>query len=214
VNLELPREGEPSPIEYPCDFPLKILGHAQPGYAQAVLAVVKRHAPDFDDASLALKTSKKGKYLSVMPAAQQQLRGKRAGQREKHVPLGVPDVALGGEKLVRVGTDQQRRPPFDQFVERADRQRHAKHQEKQDFPAADAENAQQQLARHHCRHETLGQMAQPVVGVARKSQQFLHPETGRSTRIGIGAAVDQDQSVDRDQHIDQRGQRQTPAAGE
>jgi len=65
VNLELPREGEPSPIEYPCDFPLKILGHAQPGYAQAVLAVVKRHAPDFDDASLALKTSKKGKYLSV-----------------------------------------------------------------------------------------------------------------------------------------------------
>jgi len=52
-------------IEYPCDFPLKILGHGQAGFAQAVLAVVKRHAPDFDDASLEMKTSKKGKYLSV-----------------------------------------------------------------------------------------------------------------------------------------------------
>lgn len=52
-------------IEYPCDFPLKILGHAGPGFAQTVLAAVKRHAPDFDDATLAMKPSKKGKYLSV-----------------------------------------------------------------------------------------------------------------------------------------------------
>jgi putative lipoic acid-binding regulatory protein len=56
---------QPSLIEYPCDFPLKILGHSQAGFAQAVLAVVKRHAPDFDDATLEMKTSKKGKYLSV-----------------------------------------------------------------------------------------------------------------------------------------------------
>ena len=56
---------EASLIEYPCDFPIKILGHTRAGFAQAVLEVVQRHAPDFDDASLALKTSKKGKYLSV-----------------------------------------------------------------------------------------------------------------------------------------------------
>ncbi len=57
--------GVESLIEYPCDFPLKILGHTQPGFAQDVLAVVKRHAPDFDAATLAMKTSKQGKYLSV-----------------------------------------------------------------------------------------------------------------------------------------------------
>lgn len=61
--------GTPGPdqslIEYPCDFPLKILGNTQPGFAQAILGVVKQHAPDFDDASLTMKTSKKGKYLSV-----------------------------------------------------------------------------------------------------------------------------------------------------
>jgi putative lipoic acid-binding regulatory protein len=56
-----PATAEPSLIEYPSDFPLKILGHTQPGFAQAILAVVKKHAPDFEDASL----SKKGKYLSV-----------------------------------------------------------------------------------------------------------------------------------------------------
>ncbi len=60
-----PAAPEPSLIEYPSDFPLKILGHTQPGFAQAVLAVVKRHAPDFEDASLTMKASKKGKYLSV-----------------------------------------------------------------------------------------------------------------------------------------------------
>lgn len=56
---------EASLIEYPCDFPLKILGHAQAGFAQSVLAVVKRHVPDYDDATLVMKPSKKGKYLSV-----------------------------------------------------------------------------------------------------------------------------------------------------
>lgn len=60
-----PATPETSLIEYPSDFPLKILGHTQPGFAQAILAVVKRHAPDFEDASLTMKTSKKGKYLSV-----------------------------------------------------------------------------------------------------------------------------------------------------
>ena len=52
-------------LEYPCDFPIKILGHSQAGFAQAVLGVVQRHAPDFDGAAMEMKTSKRGKYLSV-----------------------------------------------------------------------------------------------------------------------------------------------------
>lgn len=65
MNTAGPGGEQPSLIEYPCDFPLKILGHSQAGFAQAVLGVVKRHAPDFNDATLEMKTSKKGKYLSV-----------------------------------------------------------------------------------------------------------------------------------------------------
>lgn len=52
-------------IEYPCDFPVKILGHTQAGFAQAMLEVVRRHAPGFDSASVEMKPSKKGKYLSL-----------------------------------------------------------------------------------------------------------------------------------------------------
>ena len=60
-----PQMIEPSPLEYPCDFPIKILGRTQAGFAQSVLAVVRHHAPDFDGASLEMKSSKRGKYLSV-----------------------------------------------------------------------------------------------------------------------------------------------------
>ncbi len=52
-------------IEYPCEFPIKILGHTRAGFAQAVLEVVNRHAPDFDGATLQMKSSKHGKYLSI-----------------------------------------------------------------------------------------------------------------------------------------------------
>ncbi len=52
-------------IEYPCDFPIKILGHTRTGFAQAVLEVVQRHAPDFDGKTMEMRSSKRGKYLSV-----------------------------------------------------------------------------------------------------------------------------------------------------
>ena len=51
--------------EYPCDFPIKILGHTQAGFAQAVLEVVRRHAPEFDGAAMEMRSSKRGKYLSL-----------------------------------------------------------------------------------------------------------------------------------------------------
>ena len=52
-------------LEYPCDFPIKILWHTQAGFAQAILEIVRRHAPDFDSASIELRASRRRKYLSV-----------------------------------------------------------------------------------------------------------------------------------------------------
>lgn len=52
-------------IEYPTEFPIKVMGRMQPGFAQTVLAIVRRHAPDFDGAAMELRASSKGKYLSV-----------------------------------------------------------------------------------------------------------------------------------------------------
>lgn len=52
-------------IEYPCDFPLKVFGATQPGFAQAVAKVVLAHAPDFDAASIEMRSSSNAKYLSL-----------------------------------------------------------------------------------------------------------------------------------------------------
>jgi uncharacterized protein len=41
------------------------MGHTQAGFAQSVLAIVTRHAPDFDGATMQMKSSKAGKYLSI-----------------------------------------------------------------------------------------------------------------------------------------------------
>ena len=52
-------------LEFPCAFPLKIMGRTQDGFAQAVLDVVLRHVPDFDSASMEMRASRQGKYLSL-----------------------------------------------------------------------------------------------------------------------------------------------------
>jgi len=52
-------------LEFPCAFPLKIMGRTRDGFAQAVLEVVLRHAPDFDSASMEMRASRQGNYLSL-----------------------------------------------------------------------------------------------------------------------------------------------------
>jgi putative lipoic acid-binding regulatory protein len=52
-------------IAYPCEFPIKIMGHTRAGFAQAILEVINRHAPDFNGATMDMKSSKHGKYLSI-----------------------------------------------------------------------------------------------------------------------------------------------------
>jgi len=52
-------------LAFPCDFPIKIMGETQPGFAQAVMDVVLRHAPDFDASTMEMRRSRLGKYLSL-----------------------------------------------------------------------------------------------------------------------------------------------------
>lgn len=52
-------------LEFPCDFPIKIMGARVDGFAQAVLEVVVRHAPDFDPALMEMRPSSKGNYLAI-----------------------------------------------------------------------------------------------------------------------------------------------------
>ena len=52
-------------IDYPCDFPIKVMGLSQQGFAQAVMEVVVRHDPDFSSASLQTRSSSGARYVSL-----------------------------------------------------------------------------------------------------------------------------------------------------
>jgi putative lipoic acid-binding regulatory protein len=41
------------------------MGRKQPRFVQAVTGIVRKHAPDFDPATVDLRPSRQGKYLSV-----------------------------------------------------------------------------------------------------------------------------------------------------
>lgn len=52
-------------FEFPCEFPIKIMGERRDDFAQVMVAIVTRHAPEFAAASMEMKSSKNGKYLSL-----------------------------------------------------------------------------------------------------------------------------------------------------
>jgi hypothetical protein len=52
-------------VEYPLAFPLKIMGRNEPGFANAVIEIVRHHSPDLDEASVEMRWSKKNSYLSI-----------------------------------------------------------------------------------------------------------------------------------------------------
>jgi hypothetical protein len=56
---------EDSLIEYPCDFPIKIMGRHSDNFAQNIVEIVLRHAPDFVAETVEMRSSSGGGYLSV-----------------------------------------------------------------------------------------------------------------------------------------------------
>ena len=52
-------------IEYPCDFPIKVLGRSQHGFAQAVAEMVKRYDQDFDVATMEMRPSRNARYIGL-----------------------------------------------------------------------------------------------------------------------------------------------------
>jgi putative lipoic acid-binding regulatory protein len=54
-----------SPITYPCDFPIKVMGRRKAGFAQSVMHIVLKHAPDFQPATMEMRPSRQGTYISL-----------------------------------------------------------------------------------------------------------------------------------------------------
>jgi putative lipoic acid-binding regulatory protein len=56
---------EGSALAFPCDFPIKVMGRKESRFAQTVMDIVLKHAPDFEPASIEMRPSRQGKYLSL-----------------------------------------------------------------------------------------------------------------------------------------------------
>ena len=58
-------EGEETILKFPTEFPIKAMGKRDDDFAQIVLAIILKHAPDFDGKTMEMRPSKNGNYLSV-----------------------------------------------------------------------------------------------------------------------------------------------------
>lgn len=59
-----PEPGE-SLLRFPCEFPIKVMGRREDGFAQEISEIVMRHAPDFRPATIEMRSSKNGRFLSL-----------------------------------------------------------------------------------------------------------------------------------------------------
>ncbi|WP_459616144.1 YbeD family protein [Bordetella sp. 2513F-2] len=83
---------EESLIEYPSDFPIKVMGRHHPDFAQALTEVVLQHDPGFDPATVEMRPSKGGNYLGLTFTV-------RATSREQ---LDALYCALHGHPMVSI----------------------------------------------------------------------------------------------------------------
>jgi hypothetical protein len=52
-------------IEYPCSFPIKVMGARVDGFAEAMVQIAQQFDPEYDPATLEMRPSTAGNYLSV-----------------------------------------------------------------------------------------------------------------------------------------------------
>ncbi|MGD8515154.1 MAG: DUF493 domain-containing protein [Granulosicoccaceae bacterium] len=52
-------------FEFPCEFPLKIMGKNVEAFEPAVITIVRKHVPDLGEGAVRTRPSSKGNYLAI-----------------------------------------------------------------------------------------------------------------------------------------------------
>ena len=52
-------------LEFPCDFPIKIMGRDQPQFREAAVALIEQHAGEIADDAIRTLISREGNFLSI-----------------------------------------------------------------------------------------------------------------------------------------------------
>ena len=72
---EAAADGGQDLLRFPCDFPIKVMGKADPGFEALVVGIVRRHAPDLGEGAVSARGSSGGRYLALTLTVRAESRG-------------------------------------------------------------------------------------------------------------------------------------------
>lgn len=52
-------------IEFPCDFPIKVMGETHDDFTATIVALIRQHLPAFDASRVEMRASSAGRYISL-----------------------------------------------------------------------------------------------------------------------------------------------------
>ncbi len=58
-------DADPPKIEFPCPYPIKVLGRSGDDLQEVVVAVFERHAPGFDRETISIRASGRGTFTAL-----------------------------------------------------------------------------------------------------------------------------------------------------
>ena len=56
---------EPTLMEFPCEFPIKMMGRDTPAFRRTVRSIVEKHTGPLDDDAIQNSLSRNGRFVSV-----------------------------------------------------------------------------------------------------------------------------------------------------
>ena len=58
-------ESQETLIEFPCDFPIKVMGETHVNFTDEVIKAIQKQLPSFDAGNIEMRGSSGGKYISL-----------------------------------------------------------------------------------------------------------------------------------------------------
>lgn len=63
--VDLDQDAPPPLIEFPCDFPIKVVGETHDTFAQSMIDLIQSIVPSFNTSQIEMRASSGGKYISL-----------------------------------------------------------------------------------------------------------------------------------------------------
>lgn len=63
-----------SPLEFPCDFPIKVMGRQSAEFRNVARALVEKHTGPLDDSAIQSAESRNGRFVSITVTVRAQSR--------------------------------------------------------------------------------------------------------------------------------------------